>query len=118
MFTANHAYVQDNGPQDIYDPAETPGAQMCIQGMPVAPPNWFYPQHGLTRDWTHANAVEVQNEASASGVDVSIGGSPKDSISFVEDEFMRGSWVAAQIDADGTIHGTEARISKPRGVTY
>ena len=47
---------------DVYDPAETPGAQMCIQGMPVAPPNWFYPQHGLTRDWTHANAVEVHED--------------------------------------------------------
>ena len=46
----------------VYDPALAPGTEMCIQGMPVAPPNWFYPGRGLTRDWTHANAIEVIEE--------------------------------------------------------
>jgi hypothetical protein len=35
---------------------------MCIQGPPVAPPNWFYPDEGLTRDWSHANAIELDEE--------------------------------------------------------
>lgn len=46
----------------VYDPVKTPGPEMCIQGPPIAPPNWFYPDHGLTRDWTHANAVEVHED--------------------------------------------------------
>jgi hypothetical protein len=46
----------------VYDPAETPGSEMCVEGLPVAPPNWFYPESGRTRDWTHANAVEVHED--------------------------------------------------------
>lgn len=42
----------------------------------------------------------------------------RNGITLIPDEHMRGSWVAAQVDDDGTTHGTEARISKPRGVTY
>lgn len=42
----------------------------------------------------------------------------RNGITFIPDEYMRGSWVAGQIDNDGTVHGTEARISRPRGVTY
>ena len=54
--------VQEWPLSDVYDPAETPGAEMCIQGMLLAPPNWFYPERSPTRDWTHANAVEVHED--------------------------------------------------------
>lgn len=50
---------------DILDPVEHPGSEMCIQGMPIAPPNWFYPASSPTRDWTHANAVELDEEHNA-----------------------------------------------------
>lgn len=54
--------VQEWPLSSVYDPVDTPGSEMCIQGMPVAPPNWFYPERGLTRDWTHANAVELVDD--------------------------------------------------------
>jgi len=47
---------------DIYDPASHPGSEMCIQGQLLAPPNWFYPASSPTRDWSHANAVELVEE--------------------------------------------------------
>ena len=56
------AVVQEWPISATFDPVEDPGAEMCIQGPPVAPPNWFYPESGLTRDWTHANAVEVHED--------------------------------------------------------
>jgi hypothetical protein len=43
----------------VFDPATTPGSEMCITGPPVAPPNWFYPAAKTTRDWTHANAIAL-----------------------------------------------------------
>jgi len=43
----------------VYDPTKKPGPEMCLLGLPVAPPNWFYPKANGTRDWTHANAVVV-----------------------------------------------------------
>jgi hypothetical protein len=46
----------------IYDPTTTPGTEMCAVGIPLAPPNWFYPQTGGTQDWTHANAIALDSE--------------------------------------------------------
>jgi hypothetical protein len=46
----------------VYDPTKKPGPEMCIVGQAVAPPNWFYPASHGTRDWTHANAVVVDEE--------------------------------------------------------
>jgi hypothetical protein len=47
----------------VYDPTEMPGAELCNQQQAIAPPNWFYPNEGLTRDWTHANAIEVHEDS-------------------------------------------------------
>ena len=44
---------------DYFDPVQRPGAEMCAEHQPFAPPNWFYPEAGDTRDWTHANAAAV-----------------------------------------------------------
>lgn len=46
----------------VYDPTKKPGPEMCLVGLPVAPPNWFYPASHGTRDWTHANAVVVDEK--------------------------------------------------------
>jgi hypothetical protein len=46
----------------MFDPAQVPGSEMCIQGQLLAPPNWFYPESSPTRDWTHANAIELHED--------------------------------------------------------
>jgi hypothetical protein len=46
----------------VLDPATAPGNELCNQQQAVAPPNWFYPSAGLTRDWTHANAIDVHED--------------------------------------------------------
>lgn len=46
----------------VYDPVKRPGTEMCVKPNPVAPPNWFYPDAGGVRDWTHGNAVVVDEE--------------------------------------------------------
>jgi arylsulfate sulfotransferase len=48
---------------EIYDPVERPGTEMCVEQPGFAPPNWYYPDAGGTRDWTHGNAVVVDEEA-------------------------------------------------------
>lgn len=60
--TPDGEVVQEWPLSAVYDPVATPGSEMCIQGMLLAPPNWFYPQRAPTRDWTHANAVEVHED--------------------------------------------------------
>ena len=57
--------VQEWKLSDVFDPMERPGTEMCIDGPLLAPPNWFYGVEGGTRDWTHANAVEVDEENNA-----------------------------------------------------
>ena len=47
----------------VYDPVERPGTEMCVEPNAVAPPNWFYPDAEGLRDWTHGNAVVVDEEA-------------------------------------------------------
>ena len=47
----------------VYDPVERPGTEMCVEPNPVAPPSWFYPDAAGVRDWTHGNAVVVDEEA-------------------------------------------------------
>ena len=47
----------------VYDPVQRPGTEMCVEPNAVAPPNWFYPDAGGVRDWTHGNAVVVDEVA-------------------------------------------------------
>jgi Arylsulfotransferase (ASST)/Arylsulfotransferase Ig-like domain len=49
----------------VYDPVERPGTEMCVEPNPVAPPNWFYPDAAGLRDWTHGNAVVVDEESNS-----------------------------------------------------
>jgi arylsulfate sulfotransferase len=44
------------------DPAQNPGAHMCEVAVAVAPPATFYPSVRDLRDWTHANAVVVDEK--------------------------------------------------------
>lgn len=44
---------------DYFDPLERNGSDLCTIGMPIAPPNWFYPEIDGLRDWTHANAAVI-----------------------------------------------------------
>ena len=60
--SADGVVVQDWPLSAVYDPATTPGSEMCIVGIPIAPPNWFYPDAKGTRDWTHANSVTLDAE--------------------------------------------------------
>ena len=47
---------------DVYDPFERPGSELCIEGSPFAPPNFFYADVEGVRDWTHANSVVLDEE--------------------------------------------------------
>lgn len=49
----------------VFPPAEHPGAEMCVDGPVLAPPNWFYAKDGGIRDWTHANAIQVHEPTNA-----------------------------------------------------
>jgi hypothetical protein len=46
------------------DPVERPGTELCLPQLAIAPPMWFYEVDDV-RDWTHANAVELDEEANA-----------------------------------------------------
>jgi hypothetical protein len=51
---------------DVYDPFERPGTELCNQGSPLAPPNYFYNADDAdVRDWTHANSVVVDEDRNA-----------------------------------------------------
>lgn len=54
--------VQEWRLSDVYDPVERPGAELCLPQLPIAPPMWFYPEADDVRDWTHANAVALDEE--------------------------------------------------------
>ena len=54
--------VQEWKLSDIYDPVERPGAELCLPQLPIAPPMWFYPEADDVRDWTHANAIALDEE--------------------------------------------------------
>lgn len=49
----------------VYEPADRPGTDLCVPGVPFAPPNWFYPHEMDTRDWTHGNAVVLDEDENA-----------------------------------------------------
>jgi arylsulfate sulfotransferase len=63
--TPDGEVVQEWPISAVYDPAVRPGASACGEANPVAPPNWFYPHVDDTRDWTHGNAVVLDEEANA-----------------------------------------------------
>ena len=61
--SAEGKVVQQWPLSSVYDPVTTPGADMCTDWPAAAPPNWFYPDAGGTRDWTHANAIALDRKA-------------------------------------------------------
>lgn len=50
---------------DVFDPVERPGTELCREQLAIAPPMWFYPEADDPRDWTHANAIALDEEANA-----------------------------------------------------
>lgn len=42
---------------DVVDPLRRPGTHLCAGGLRHTPPIWFYPEADYPRDWSHGNAV-------------------------------------------------------------
>lgn len=61
--TSDGEVVQEWRFTDVFDPVERPGTEMCAEQAVIAPPSWFYPDADGIRDWTHGNAVVVEEEA-------------------------------------------------------
>lgn len=50
----------------LFDPVARPGSDMCPDGPdPRSPEGWMYPDVTGERDWTHANAVDLDEEHNA-----------------------------------------------------
>jgi gamma-glutamyltranspeptidase / glutathione hydrolase len=86
---------------------------MDVEAAQAAPSLGGQPPSAWTGEEPGAQTVEVGKFDQAV-----LAAAARNGITFVEDEYLRGAWVASQIDPDGRVHGTEARISKPRGVSY
>lgn len=55
--------VQEWHMDDVFDPTQRPGAEICLPQQAIAPPMWFYPAANDIRDWTHANAIALDEAA-------------------------------------------------------